>query len=155
MKSMIGTLMTLALQPGRYSGGDRLADYLVQPDYRDLPAAHQIALSGLLSAILAAAVCALLAFLFKLWRERLARAQGVRLIALGPRRSLNALVVWLFVFIVGYAAAMYLFNANAAHVIGAANLMTLIFLGSVIYTGLFLLFHLPAHPTHLPWRAVK
>lgn len=132
-----------------------LIDLLIQPQFQGHPAAGQTALAGFLSVTLAAVVCAIVAFLFKLWRERAARTKGARFIAYGPRRSLIALILWLFIFIIGYVITMLAFATNSTRLIGPANMMTIIFFGSILYASIFLLLHLPAHSTHMPWRRVK
>lgn len=154
--SSIGILAWQPLWPAEASAPVRwMIVHLIRPDFQTHPAARQAALAGVLSVTLAAALAAILAFLFKLWRDNVALSRGARDLARGPRRSLAALVLWLFLFILVYAAVFYLLAPDSARLIGVANIMTLISFGAVVYVAVFLLLHLPVHRTHMPWRGVQ
>ncbi len=159
MTTIIDAFEVLAWQPARMTESSAvlrwLIDFLIRPEFQGHPAAHQVAVSSALSITFAAVVAAILAFLFKLWRESVARSNGARELAYGPRRSRFALALWLFVFLACYASAVYLLEPNSARLIGVTNMMSLLLCGAVIYVAVFLGLHLPAHLTHMPWRRVR
>jgi amino acid transporter len=128
---------------------------IIKPPFQDSEGVDQIAWNMFFVVLSAAFFAALLAFLFKIWRDKVARGRGVREAVQGPHRSRIAVILWFFVFLVTYFSVSLFGIENASDVIGFGSMIKLAFFGTILYVVLFLLALLPAHRNHMPWRRVR
>ncbi len=128
---------------------------IVKPPFQDSEGVDQIAWNMFFAVLSVAFLAALLAFLFKLWRDKAARGEGVRVAVQGPQRSRIAVILWFFAFLATFFAVSLFGIENAEDVVGLGSIIKLAFFGAILYVLLFLLALLPAHRNHMPWRRVR